>query len=504
MSTIPIICLALADQPHRFTVAEVTTDLRCTSCGSNDIDLDEVTAAKTAAGAIQWTGDTHLGVGYIVGLAANDDVYEVYFNPNMNPTPCAWAQYGPEGDTGLGSQKDRAGGFTTMQEAMKAAEVHAAGKTAKTSAWAGDGSDGMPYVCEDCGKWRNAQNSPHCEAAKTIAEADGKGRGSTLIDWLAHGLFPSGASASKTADYVPTGKIVTTSCDVCGAPVEFAEVASGPFTAMDPANGDGSGSDYLGTWCAQHVPSRRSSAKTADFNDPEMAEVGDTSTVTQKATCSSCLSEHTVTAVDPAQPMPACPSCGKDTLSPAGATLARRRAANERMSNPDYAAGYLNGSQDAARGGKFDLQNYYESSNSDFAEGYYAGFDGWTTPGVPPHMLASRRTAAGRKTANSYDRPETFVCTFCHAGYTDPEGYAAAFGTDSGEEMVQHMVDVHGYNRDTHEMTGSSRARVEAKVRQIADGVLATNPGMNRTAALEIAAKTLTTYPAMLRETEGN
>jgi hypothetical protein len=44
---------------------------------------------------------------------------------------------------------------------------------------------------------------------------------------------------------------------------------------------------------------------------------------------------------------------------------------------------------------------------------------------------------------------------------------------------------------------------VAAKINQIADGVLATNPGMNRQAALDLAAKTLRTYPAMLAN-EGN
>ena len=88
--------------------------------------------AAVASGSIQWTGDTHLGVGFIVGLSTDGNVYEVYFNPNNNPTPCTWAKYGPEGDTGLGSQIARADGFATMQEAMRAAEQHAAGKTSSS------------------------------------------------------------------------------------------------------------------------------------------------------------------------------------------------------------------------------------------------------------------------------------------------------------------------------------------------------------------------------------
>ena len=68
--------------------------------------------SRKTAGVIKWKGDTHFGVGFLSGKAANGDIYEVYFNPNMNPTPCAWANYGPKGDTGLGSQKERKGGFT--------------------------------------------------------------------------------------------------------------------------------------------------------------------------------------------------------------------------------------------------------------------------------------------------------------------------------------------------------------------------------------------------------
>ena len=200
--SIPIICLAKAEEPHRFEVAKVTADLVCTTCKSPDIDFDE-SAAKTAATAppagvdwgspytrdiayetpdgpvwmfrkgqkvrfynsqgqqvgpeqanvapaaayahsqgwrspglvdlgvrrmtasIDWRGDTHLGVGYLTGTAPNGDVYEVYSNPNSNPTPCSWVRYGPEGDTGLGSGIDAGRGYTTMQEAMAAAEEHA-------------------------------------------------------------------------------------------------------------------------------------------------------------------------------------------------------------------------------------------------------------------------------------------------------------------------------------------------------------------------------------------
>lgn len=72
------------------------------------------------------------------------------------------------------------------------------------------------------------------------------------------------------------------------------------------------------------------SAKQAAFEtDPEMGKVEETTQVKQKVTCSTCLTDHEVTAVDPAQPMPLCPSCGAPTLSPAGGTLASRKTASD-------------------------------------------------------------------------------------------------------------------------------------------------------------------------------
>lgn len=72
----------------------------------------------------------------------------------------------------------------------------------------------------------------------------------------------------------------------------------------------------------------KNSSKTADVvSDPPADLLGDVDAVQQNVTCSTCLTNHVVTATDPAQPMPACPNCGALTLSPAGATLASRKRA---------------------------------------------------------------------------------------------------------------------------------------------------------------------------------
>jgi hypothetical protein len=60
--------------------------------------------------------------------------------------------------------------------------------------------------------------------------------------------------------------------------------------------------------------------------DMPMNTLQDTEVVTQPAKCSNCLTYSNVTATDPAAPMPPCPNCGADLLTPAGATLAAKEA----------------------------------------------------------------------------------------------------------------------------------------------------------------------------------
>lgn len=78
-----------------------------------------------------------------------------------------------------------------------------------------------------------------------------------------------------------------------------------------------------------------------------------------------------------------------------GYTSSRRQgASNPKMDDPDYAAGFKAGVDDADKARGFSLQNHPQSSNSSFAEGYYAGYDGWFTSDA--YWLgteSSRRTA---------------------------------------------------------------------------------------------------------------
>lgn len=258
-------------------------------CGKIKHDTeDKKTSSKTAAGSIRWVGDTHMGVGFIVGLADNDDVYEVYFNPNMNPTPCAWARYGPEGDTGMGSQKERAGGFTTMQEAMRAAEANAAGaKTAEYnphsdhSFFDHHGRDETELACRTCGKpldqqkdlsvagfhWvhrgdTNRSTEPYAQPSYGSDHEplpawhdDGVERGADWERFMTSHLHTSVLGPPK--GYQPSGEFFDGPCDVCGEPVKFEwwETSPGGFRTSYPVE-EGAGSDYLGIWCENHTPRR--------------------------------------------------------------------------------------------------------------------------------------------------------------------------------------------------------------------------------------------------------
>lgn len=142
-----------------------------------DPDIDYHEGAKTAG--IKWKGETHFGVGYLEGKAPNGDIYEVYFNPNSNPTPCTWVNYGPGGDTGPNSGIARGKQFTTMQEAVADAEAHAtATKTsAKSDTCPKCGhhmkdvtvhGDTLKAKCDSCG-WSGTKTKK-TSSAKTYSE----------------------------------------------------------------------------------------------------------------------------------------------------------------------------------------------------------------------------------------------------------------------------------------------------------------------------------------------
>jgi hypothetical protein len=105
----------------------------------NPVMWDDKRTASRKQATIEWSGKEHMGVGYIHGVADNGDIYEVYFNPNMNPTPCSWVNYGPKGDQGPNSGIAEGRGFATMTDAMTAATIASGegGTTAslRTASW---------------------------------------------------------------------------------------------------------------------------------------------------------------------------------------------------------------------------------------------------------------------------------------------------------------------------------------------------------------------------------
>ncbi len=108
-------------------------------------DNSAMGSLHTAAGSIAWKDAYHFGVGYMEGKAANGDNYEVYYNPNSNPTPCSWVNYGEKnGDTHRINEapKGEGRGFVEMIEAMRDAERDAASHIGSRTAALTDLDDG--------------------------------------------------------------------------------------------------------------------------------------------------------------------------------------------------------------------------------------------------------------------------------------------------------------------------------------------------------------------------
>lgn len=146
------------------------------------------TREKTAAGVIRWEGDTHFGVGFLMGKAPNGDIYEVYHNPNANPFPCSWANYGPNGDTGLNSAIALGRGLRTMREAVEAAEAHAASKVTASRKGAAVNREGYGSR----------------ESAKAAAEALAQNKGLSTSGWDGDTLQTEGAHISLS--HRPNGR----------------------------------------------------------------------------------------------------------------------------------------------------------------------------------------------------------------------------------------------------------------------------------------------------------
>jgi Zn finger protein HypA/HybF involved in hydrogenase expression len=201
------------------------------------------------------------------------------------------------------------------------------------------------------------------------------------------------------------------------------------------------------------------SEKIADWDQNNDAELSDVPAVSQHVRCSNCFYEFDVKATDPAQPLPNCPNCGSKAVSVAGSTQPYK-------SNPGAGRPPLG---NVAKQAKYSVQQMQMGANeqgeewgvwSDEAQDYIA-------------YMSSRLDAddaAARWNRNPMLAPD-------HSQFHDP----TMFGTRpaSKQSSVAHAQSL--------------------KIAEITAGILTTNPGMRRQAAIALARKTIEQFPMMVQ-----
>lgn len=192
--------------------------------------------------------------------------------------------------------------------------------------------------------------------------------------------------------------------------------------------------------------------RTASWEtDQEMDLVDDTASVKQKVTCSTCFTDATITATDPAQPMPPCPNCGAETLSPAGSTLATKTARIQVRKDT------------------------------------HRGKDGFTVSGTDPDgrniKVFTEDEAQARRIADGI-----------RAG--DREVVQREF-SPTASLRVRNDVPARRISVKEH----ADREAREAKVAEIAEGIRATNPSIDPRQARRVAEETVRRFPKVAQKT---
>lgn len=269
------------------------------------------------------------------------------------------------------------------------------------------------------------------EAVKADLTCTSCGSGEHLD--LDEGLEATAAEAPKyVSDYTPGSN-----CPYCGADsskVTQTAKAGSPLTGVDRYKCGECGGGM------SDKSSHKASSRQASFEtDPEMGQVKEKDSVKQVVRCSSCFYEGTVTATDPAQPVPPCPSCGSPTLSPGGSTLAVRKTADA------Y--------QEAVRKGMM-------SSHSEFIN--------------PGAMLPSTVYVVMEPGPNGA-RP------------TDRKTTSREVANEWAKELLARP-----------DWSPWTTARRLAKVAEIARGIRATNPSMPPREAHRVAQETVRRYPKII------
>lgn len=247
-------------------------------------------------------------------------------------------------------------------------------------------------------------------------------------------------------------------------------------------------------------------------SDMPMDTLRDTQAITQTARCAFCLNEWQVTVTDPAQPLPACPTCGSTAVSAAGATTTYATAT---LGSPNITtnAGAL------SEGGIFttliNMINYARNSGDDKIPGWFMKF---FKGHLLPEEIATGRWVSGAggsyawgtmgsKEAAPYKGPPKMPKTPVTPGAGKGEDPEAA---RKAEERKQRRIE----KERQWNAEGDERARklipdhfkssldpASAKVLEVVEGIAATNPGMSRREAAKLAEEVVARYPKMVRRT---
>lgn len=214
--------------------------------------------------------------------------------------------------------------------------------------------------------------------------------------------------------------------------------------------------------------------------DQAMDRVDDTASVKQKVTCSTCFTEATVTATDPAQPMPPCPNCGAETLSPAGSTLASRKQAS--ADNLDWSNGWAS------------LAGHGQGPSE---WGTWSTADGTIVKAYRKGQKVRFYDADG----NQHGPEQSNVApAFAYAeanGWFNADSVKHRF-KDPRESNLRVRDDVPARRISVREQTG--RTTREAKVAEIVAGIRATNPSIDPRQARRVAEETVRRFPQVDRE----
>lgn len=286
--------------------------------------------------------------------------------------------------------------------------------------------------------------------------------------------------------------------------------------------------------------------------DAPMDQVKPAEAVTQAARCSNCLTEFSVTVSDPADPIGNCPNCGSAAVSAAGADGTTTRATAS-TSNP---GGGVNLHFEAALPGDgglggnglwatlVNMVNFARSSGDDKIPEWFKKYFSrlllpeeiasgrWETGGAGSYAWGTMgaKSAAGndycKDCGTPIPKPEkdriganvNGRCRSCHMRrqgkeaaapkwkpLPEPEGdpYAESDREKRRQkrrerEREDDRIGDERANSYKRNADGKFAVRHAQKIAEITQGILATNPSMERSAALKLAQQTVQRYPKMV------